>query len=575
MYSGLRPEYIKLGWHMQSKLGEQFRTALVGAVEASISGRISGEALSQSTLALIPKPDGALRPIGIGEVLRRIVGRIVMMVAAPSLASDLQRQSQLLLAQHGAAIAYRKVRMAAASGMWVLQLDLRNAFNEVSRAAVLECAPDEPILIPLVDSLYGAPSTMRVPRTSSSFLVTRGVVQGCPLGSLLFATALMPAVHRAASGLDVNHVWYADDGHISAASPDTLAVFFDRFTDECRAIGLTINTDKSRILRPSMDPLPPALRSLRDTHEITALGGPVFGNAHQHAQQAAEDAWTDLLNRAKAAVAPIGNLEDPQYAVRLLASSGVWSRVRYHAMCRGRLPDPIALDMENVDQSVLCKMLPPSAAGAPLSKGSWLRATIPKACGGLGIQSTIFESGVMADLGVQMLDALASGDRRASSTAAERLLTARTAAVARRVKDATPASAEYDALLMNDLGAGKGTALLSVNVRPSDGTLLGPVMARAWLALMIGAQFVDTNLRCPNPKCKNTSIGVTGHHAILCPRVGASRHNRARDTLILALRRALPRSSVVVEQGVGTDGVPTAAEGGVRPIDFGYLDNGS
>lgn len=574
--SGLRPEYLRTGWHCQSPLGPPFRAALVHLVEGIVCGRVRGAAVTQSTLALIPKPDGTLRPIGMGEVLRRIAGRIVMAIATPALAPTMAAEGQHLLAQHGAAIAYRRVRNAAAAGHWVLQLDMRNAFNEVTRAAVMTGAPTHPILGPLISTLYGTPSPMVAPRTGTTFMVDRGVVQGCPLGSLLFATALAPAARQAAVGLPVEQVWYADDGHIIAESHATLAEYFARFQALCSAMGLTINEHKSCVLRPALAGASSsrALERLREVDEITCLGGPVCGRAHPAPAAAHAAAWDALAQRSSDLVLPIGQLTDPQYIVRLLASGGMWSRVRYHSVCRGQMPHELAARMDDVERSVLMQALPPSAL--PLDGGSapYQRAITPRAQGGIGLVSVLCEATSLGDDGVRMIDALARGDAQAASLACELMLSKRKAAIASRFALLRADCDKYTAAVIDDLGVGRGTTLLSAHVRPSDGTLLSPALARAWMALLLGVPFVDPQLTCATRACKEAHLGAHGLHALVCSSIAAARHNRVRDVLASMMRRVLPRSAVVVESALGPDGEPQPSNGGDRPIDFGFLADG-
>jgi hypothetical protein len=92
-----------------------------------ISGDIGGDLVSQATLSLVPKPNGGARPIGVGEVIRRIAGRIVVAIATPAVRPFLEAAGQLALTQHGTTVAYRRVANAAAAAQWVLQVDVRNA----------------------------------------------------------------------------------------------------------------------------------------------------------------------------------------------------------------------------------------------------------------------------------------------------------------------------------------------------------------------------------------------------------------------------------------------------------------
>ena len=574
--SGLRPEYLRIGWDAAGILGAKFRETLTAVIGGALDGTVAGPALTQSTLALIPKPDGSLRPIGMGELTRRIAARIVMRRIHADLEARQMAHGQHLLAKDGAAIAYRRVVRLAQAGKWVLQIDVRNAFNEVARAAVLAHAPASPDAAPLIRSLYGTPSLM-FSQHRDAFGVTRGVIQGCPLGSALFAEALAPAVQAARADLAavtdaaVDSVWYADDGHVACDNVTVLGRFFLFLQSRLRAIGLTVNLGKCRLLCPlaANVAVPAELRSLPMTHTITCLGGPVFSVAHPDQAAADAAAWQELVAAVTATVQTIGLMPDPQHVVTLLASSGAWSRVQYHAAARGGMPEHVAQQLEDIELGILHTALPPSTVPFDAASLEWRRATTARRDGGLGLRSVVAEAAAMGQLATQAIDAILDGDGEAATK--EMVLVERTAAMARRLHELKRelAAQPLQAALLDDLAAGKGTGILSATARPSDGTLLGPTLARIMHALMLGASFVDPTLCCT--ACSDRPpLTPQGTHALSCRHILYPRHNAARDTLYRQLKSVLGAECVTRESTRGPDGEPTAAEGGAREVDVGF-----
>jgi hypothetical protein len=574
--SGLRPEYLRIGWDAGGHLGTSFRAALADLISGALDGTITGPALTQSTLALIPKPDGTLRPIGMGELVRRIAARIVMRRIHADLELRQMAHGQHLLAKDGATLAYRRVVRFAQARRWVLQIDIRNAFNEVARAAVIASAPSSSAAAPLIRALYGTP-TLMYSQHREAFCVTRGVIQGCPLGSALFAEALAPAVQAAYTDLAdvsdavVDSVWYADDGHFACDSVDALGVYFSFLQRRLLTIGLTVNTAKCRLLCPLAHAavVPAELVDIQLTHNIHCLGGPVISVAHPDAAAAEAAAWDELVTAVSAVVKTIGHMPDPQHVVALLATSGAWSRVQYHATARGGMPEHVARQFEEAELSILRSALPPSAAPFDAASLEWRRATTARRDGGLGLRSVVAEAAAMGQYATQAIDDILDGVD--ANDAKEIVLVERNAAMARRIHELKRelAAQPLQAALLNDLAEGRGTGILNVTARPSDGTLLGPTMARIMLALMIGASFVDPTVCCT--ACSDRPL-LTPHgtHAVSCRHIMYPRHNGARDALYRQLRSALGAESVTRESTRSPDGDPIAANGGPREVDFGY-----
>ena len=111
------------------------------------------------------------------------------------------------------------------NGPWaVLQVDLRNAFNSISREEVLVAVSEHaPQLLPWVISCYGAHSKLYC-QGKATLSSEEGVQPGDPLGPLLFALAW----HKVVKDSAVNMIWsswYLDDGHLIGNIRDLASAF--------------------------------------------------------------------------------------------------------------------------------------------------------------------------------------------------------------------------------------------------------------------------------------------------------------------------------------------------------------
>ena len=146
-------------------------------------------------------------------------------------------------------------RATGQPGRVALKIDVRNAFNSVSRAAVVDQVRRRfPHLLPWVLWCYRDESDLllegQVPLSSAD-----GVQQGDPLGPLLFALAIHPLAEQLAAlrhdgvGLDMVQ-FYLDDG-VLAGPAEVVAAALALVQRGCDAIGLELNLAKSELVVPS------------------------------------------------------------------------------------------------------------------------------------------------------------------------------------------------------------------------------------------------------------------------------------------------------------------------------------
>lgn len=161
-----------------------------------------------------------IRPIGIGEILRRIVGKSVTTI----LKNDIQVGGGCIQTCTGLRSGI-EASIHAASEMWhdpsteaILQVDAENAFNRLNRKVALHnirevCPPIHRFL----QNHYQIAAKLMVSKSSSqneNIFSEEGCTQGDPAAMAFYALGVKPLVDRLSSCIDkecCQQSWYADD----------------------------------------------------------------------------------------------------------------------------------------------------------------------------------------------------------------------------------------------------------------------------------------------------------------------------------------------------------------------------
>ena len=160
--------------------------------------------LSQARLLALAKPAGGVRPIAVGSCLRRMPAAAVARQLKQAFAAALLPVQFGVGVDGAAELMVTAVRtiLAAHPGWVVFTTDARNAFNSVSRRAIIgalrECFPQ---LLPFVSVFYARDGDLviRMPWGAECVRSRSGVQQGDPLGSALFSLALQHLLLRVAA----------------------------------------------------------------------------------------------------------------------------------------------------------------------------------------------------------------------------------------------------------------------------------------------------------------------------------------------------------------------------------------
>ena len=124
----------------------------------------------------------------------------------------------------------------------ILEGDYTNAFNSISRRAMLRAKELVPSTLPYTLQAYKQATTLFF----GNFRLTSeyGVQQDDPLGPLLFSIAFHDLV---ASLQSERKVWYLDDVTVGGEPTDVLADF-RKIQSESKEIGLSLNNSKSKLI---------------------------------------------------------------------------------------------------------------------------------------------------------------------------------------------------------------------------------------------------------------------------------------------------------------------------------------
>jgi hypothetical protein len=191
-------------------------SAIAGVARRICTQCVNPDGLSALTACrLIPlnKCPG-VRPIGVGEVLRRIIGKAVMRVVKRDVveaSGALQVCAGLEGGCEAAVHAMRDIFLSD-DNEGILLVDAANAFNNLNRRAALHnmrfiC----PALATILSNTYQSPTRMFV-RGGGEILSKEGTTQGDPLGMAMYALAVIPLIRKLQEAHeDTSQVWFADD----------------------------------------------------------------------------------------------------------------------------------------------------------------------------------------------------------------------------------------------------------------------------------------------------------------------------------------------------------------------------
>ena len=569
--SGLRPEHLRAALLSSNSRKDSTLVALTRFVNRMLAGEVPTAVapyLCGARLHAGNKKDGGIRPIAVGNLVRRLTSKCAA-AAVASKAAALLSPLQVGVGVRGGceAILHAARRVMEEPGdKLLLQADLVNAFNQADRGAALQEVADQfPELLPWVITSYSSPSFLRfgnVDITSSS-----GFHQGDPLASLLFALVLHPVIISIVMQVPslALHTWFLDDGTLIGTA-DELGQVVDVLLQEGPARGLFLSTRntvddptkaKTTVWSRPVDndddePIQRGIPRVREAG-ITLLGAPIGD------QSFVEAFLKKKVEKVAEITGLLPHLQDPHTEFSLLRSCLSLPKLMFTLRTVATTPHHQASlsKFDQLTREALTRIL-----GTPIPDLQWDQAKLPVALGGLGLRGALDHAAAAYStsfLSSQPLvrEMLAAADDEPAATLPLSLLNSLTTSLQKeeiisqeyvsvltqkqlsaeidlvnhgRLSIAVEAAGEREVARLKSLGLPHAGAWLNCPPMPALGLHLRGQEFVVAVKCRIGLPIFNSAGKCP--AC-NKDSDMLGDHALVCAFGGEriARHNSLRDAL--------------------------------------------
>ena len=570
--TGLRVQHLRdaciAGGH------EAFLSQLTAVVNVLAQGRAPpsvAPVLAGAGLVALPKASGGVRPIAVGELLRRLTGKCLM-----SLVRD-EARAYFWPAQVGVAVkggAEKAVhvlrawtsRHAGSSRKVLVKLDFANAFNCVHRDTVLDETTNRfPALARWVTWCYRQHTRLQF--GARALESCSGVQQGDPLGPLLFAAALQPLASQLHQGRTLDIAMHFLDDGVLAGDIAAVSAALTLVQQQASAIGLQLNLRKCEVV--ALGPIDEG--TMRASFPAALLlhadgSGRVLRNFEFLGAAIGDDDFiqTHTLARAEKAgelLEALAELEDPQVGLRLLRACAGFCRMVHSMRCNP--PAAQAAALAHFDG--LVRRCLGGLTGIHVTAEQWLQASRGLAHAGLGLRScsahapAAYLASVGASLehcsdldpnfskeAVQTSNHVVGAFHLFQNTVGSRVATLAAALQSKQrdlsqLLDSTCFAAQLEhsshvarAALHSEAGLG---ARAFLNAMPSGRTRMEPAAFIAELRIRLGVPEATDDCWCP--RCDGV-LDCWGYHAGMCVAGGERtlRHNAVRDLVCSWAERA-------------------------------------
>ena len=542
---GLRPGHLlSLTSRGAGAAGERLKGALVTLVNLVISGQVPDSVrplLFGAALCALAKKGGGIRPIAVGNTLRRLTTKIVLKRATPEIRDQLEPTQLGVGTPAGCEAALRATRHyieATQTPKVLLKIDLTNAFNSIRRDRILEAVRElTPDAYHLFHQAYGYQSLLF--HGEKIILSDTGLQQGDPAGPALFSLTVDSLVKSLTSELNV---WYLDDGTVGD-TVDNVIRDLDRLLIGIPELGGEINGDKCEVI-----PLCHTDEQLLQTERLFRSRLPTIKITPPEHQNLLGSALTDeavpvlLAEKLVELKRLTSRLEHIDSHPALVLLKNCFSLPKLTYILRTSTAFKFPEQLKEIDDTIKCSLS--TITNVDFTEESWCQARLPVRHGGLGIRTSkdIAPSAFLAshyateglvarilhpifpDQQIDPQEALACWQGRVPNIAVPNELSSQKAwdeLYCMKMKQDLLNEVDQigRARLLAACAEGSGAWLHALPV-PALGTLMDNDCVRIVVALRVGA------IVCQPHKCRcGTIIDSLGHHPLSC-RFSLGRHPR-------------------------------------------------
>ena len=360
-----------------------------------------------------PDPDGncGIRPIGIGEVLRRIMAKAVSRI----LRRDIQNttgtiqtctgvDSGIESTIHAMAKAYSDDTTEA-----LLLVDAENAFNNLNRKTALENVKSLcPSFYTFLNNSYKSPSNLYVSGSASHTIIEsqEGTTQGDPCAMDMYAVAITPLIKHLSDKTDITEVkqgWYADDSS-SVGTLSGILKWWECLASAGPSFGYYPNASKTWLILKDSSKMDVA----KDIFESYGINITTDGNKHlgavigseNYKQQYVDSKVSGWVNDMEELT--IIAKEEPQVALSAF-TKGLCRRWTY---VQRTIPG-ISGNFQPLEE-VIAKKFIPALIGRDISQLERRYLALPTRYGGLGIQDPTATADIEFDSSSKITEPLAN-----------------------------------------------------------------------------------------------------------------------------------------------------------------------
>ena len=339
-----------------------------------------------SRLVPLSKRPTGIRPIGIGEVLRRLTGKVITQALKPDLI-ECTAPIQLCAGLEGgveAAVHAARDLFMLESTECLLLIDASNAFNSLNRIAALNnvdyICPEFKIYL---QNTYGLTANLFLCDGENNEVLksSEGTTQGDTAAMHMYACCLMPLI-RSVEDKDskLTQIFYADDG-LGGGTLSTVKTWWDKVKLDGPGYGYLPNPKKSYlIVKPEYEE---AAQSIFPDVNITTQGqrylGSYIGTEEGQAEFVRDEVakWESEIDQ----ICDIASNE-PQlaYTAYTVGLSKRWSYLM-------RTTPGISDQLGNIEEKIHQKLLPAITGQPVVSETLRSVASLPVRFGGLGMDN--------------------------------------------------------------------------------------------------------------------------------------------------------------------------------------------